>query len=114
MIETVRASNGRVLGEIIERTYLTPRSPAHFFVKFNGFGISTDTLNLLYERGVKFLVFDYNGAQQKYYRITLLNFLRHGEEWTDNSWGKPDKQLICSIERMNSYQISTPEELIRA
>ena len=97
----VTAENGRILGEIIGKVYFTPRSVQHFSVKFQGFGLSEGVIEELLALGVHFVVFDYFGKLGRTtYRCELLDLVVNGELWVDESWGKPDKQLVMPIKRM--------------
>ena len=93
--------NGRVLGEVICKTLFKRVAPQHFFIRFQGFGISKTVLDQVYELGVEWIVFEYHNKENKsVYRIKLLDFVSRGIEWTDNSWNKPDKQIVCPLSEM--------------
>jgi hypothetical protein len=97
----IQAENGRVLGKLEGRTYVTPRTVAHFFRKFQGFGLSEDVVEELMALGVDWVIFDYVGKEgNKAYRVRLMDVVRFAERWVDDSWGRPDRQLITPISKM--------------
>jgi hypothetical protein len=95
------ADNGRLLGEIVGKTYITPRTVNHFFKKFSGFGISMEVVDELLVLGTQFVIFDYFGKEGRVmYRTRLTDIIRDGVIWVDESWGKPDRQLIYPAKEM--------------
>ena len=98
----IRSHNGRVLGEVVSgKTYWTSRSAQHFFVKFNGFGISESVLEELLNYGIQYIVFDYFGKEgRSAYRIGIYAFIKHSDKYIDDSWGRPDLQYVCALKHM--------------
>ena len=86
--------NNRILGEIIGKVYWTHRTPAGYFVKYNGFALSDEVINELRTLGIRWVTVDYagkNGVIQ--YRAALLDFIAHGEPYTDNSFADMTNRL---------------------
>ena len=92
-----------ILGKVVSNTYFTRRATQHYFVKYQGFGVSVNVIEELLELGVKWVVFEYYGKEGvKYYRIPLVRFVKESDEWVDDTfaWKKPDRQFICSTKHM--------------
>lgn len=97
----IYARNGRVLGRVIGRVYVTRRTVNQFFKKFNGFGVSVDVLDELLELGVRWLDFEYYGKSGfKEYRVPLTRFIAKAVEYVDDSWSVPDRQFVLSVDEM--------------
>lgn len=99
--EPVYSRNGRVLGTVYGKVYVTKRTVNHFFKKFNGFGVSTNVLDHLFEKGVKWLLFEYYGKTGVLmYRVRLMDFVMKRVEYIDDSWAVPDRQFVLDVDEM--------------
>lgn len=97
----ITAENGRLLGEVVGKTYITPRTVNHFFKKFSGFGISQEVIEELMVLKVKWIIFEYSGKEGKsMFRVSMEDFVNGGTLWYDDSWGKPDAQFILPVKEM--------------
>jgi len=89
--------NGKSVGEVVDRQYITIRQQQHFFKIFQGFGISVDVIRKI--RGmVDDVVFLYHGKKGvKKYVISFGDFMVNAKHYVDGSSGKDDPQLVCPI-----------------
>jgi len=87
---------GKMRGHIDygEEAYITYRGEEHLFYKYDGFGISEGVLDILHAEGIEKIILFYKG-----YKIeTNINqFIVHGHEWVDKTFGKAEKQLILPL-----------------
>jgi hypothetical protein len=72
--------------------------PQHFFVKFQGFGISLDIIRELKLRGIKTVFFRYEGKRLHTYVIGLEDFLQYGQEFYFTA---DDLQVVCPVKKMS-------------
>lgn len=72
--------NGKMVGFVREGVYYTQRTPRHFMVKFQGFGISQDILNKLKEMGVTDVCLMYYGKTKTLEMIVPLEKYLNSEK----------------------------------
>ncbi|MDX1699759.1 MAG: hypothetical protein R3250_04025 [Melioribacteraceae bacterium] len=84
---------GKLIGRTDNITYFTDRKPEHYFIKFNGFGISTQVLQALNGAEVKRIELTYKGTQgMQIWETTLKDFFEFGQQYND----KGDEQLVLN------------------
>lgn len=92
---------GKVRGEVIGNTYISHRTGSdHFFIKFNGFGISSRIAIRLRKEGVRWVHIMYHGVRDIRYIAPLERFMRQGDRYTDVSGGEPDVQYVLAKKLM--------------
>jgi|TARA_Y100000034_G_C6581162_1_gene252126 hypothetical protein len=101
-------------GIIEGETYITRREPNHFMIKFQGFGISEDTLRILKRGNVKWIRIIYTGKDNKVtnYAVLLEDYLKSTKTHLYNgrtSGFKDDKQFFVSVKDMQELQV--PQEM---
>jgi hypothetical protein len=91
---------GRAVGRIKGTTYITQRRPEHFFIKFQGFGLSAGLLRRLKDRHIVEVIILYSrkDGTQVAYKSLLTDFYDRGEHWTDR---EADRQLILPVRHMS-------------
>ena len=84
----------------LTKTYTTLRNKHHYFIKFKGFGVSTEILLKLRKLGCNKIIIIYNKADgtQTVYQTYPEKFLTEGYIWTD---GELDHQRILPTEKIN-------------
>ncbi len=88
-------------GIIEGATYITRRELNHFMIKFQGFGISKDTLEILKRKNVEWVRIVYTGKDNKItnYAVPLENYLKSTKIHLYNgrtSGYEDDKQFFVS------------------
>jgi hypothetical protein len=85
---------GRMVGriDVLNKTFFTTRNPNHYFIKYNGFGISSNILEKLKRNEIENIVIDYYG--KKNYRLVTRTdvFLNKGIKY--DNYG--DEQYILN------------------
>ena len=91
------------------RIFTTHRSPQHFFIKFNGFGISRQVLIWLLQHGCAMVQIEYTkkDRKQELYEATPRAFQNLGKEWTDLQF---DKQLILNRKDFEVTELGLQEQ----
>ena len=75
--------------------YISHRTPRHFFIKFNGFGLSCSILDeLRHKKATKIIILYDNGTTQKKHIATISDFYEHGINYTDK---EADRQKILPL-----------------
>ena len=74
--------------------YFSRRTKRHYFINFNGFGISCNVLDALINDKIEHISIEFQGHNLN---TTVSQFLVHGQDWTDGN----DKQLILPIKYFN-------------
>lgn len=99
--------NGKKIGEISEKTFITWRKSEHYFKKYQGFAISTSVINTLLKSSVNRLVIHYTGVKyDEMFIVSLDDFIEYGKEYLDTSMGFDDYQVVCPCTYMKSYKQS--------
>lgn len=89
--------NNHCVGYIYNMVFHKDVESKHFFVMFNGYGISSEVLNWLQQHGIENIEIR---SKTKIHRTTVSTYLTRGVEYTDNSKGFEDKQTVLSITMM--------------
>jgi hypothetical protein len=78
--------------------------PKHFFIKFNGFGVSKNRLAKLRQKypQVNKLIIDYFGGQRKTYTSKIDDWLFNANTYTFKG---TDEQLILSLDFMDDGRV---------
>ncbi len=76
--------------------YFSKRTKKHFFHLFAGFGLSMRVLDKLDKEKIETIVIEFEG---NLIETTTDNFLINGIDWTDDSFGKREEQLILPLNR---------------
>ena len=92
---------GEISGSGQYRTFITERTPAHFFRKYQGFGLSIKTLMVLEEHyHISRIIINYHGAQGKITYISdIVDWYQHGICF-QNTIAPYDEQLILPTRYM--------------
>ena len=100
MEEIVTNYKNQVIGKIEGVAYYTTRREEHFMRKFQGFGISRSTLHWLRARGVKVIVFQYEGrnilCDLKQYIGSTKTFTFRDESFNNYI----DEQVFVTLDEM--------------
>lgn len=98
---------GVKIGEIdLEKAfYLSHRTQAHYFHKFEGFGISIKVLDYLMSKKVEKIGIIFENRE--FYYANIDSFLIHGIEYDDNG----DIQLILPLKFYTKYKEEIREEV---
>jgi len=88
---------GKITGRLSGETYYTDRNKNHFFIKFQGFGISLSILTDLKEKGCKNIQITYFGKTKIKYYCSLDSFSSSSKKWNDEG---EDLQLFVSTRDM--------------
>ena len=91
---------GRIRGLIENGIYVTERRPEHFFIKYQGFGLSKKILDVLEQKRIKKMSIIYKGKKTIRYLVNLEDFRKFGIPYTDTTEEKPDEQLILNKKHM--------------
>jgi len=95
-------SNNLRFGSIVGMaTYTKVCRPEHFMVKYQGFGISEEELDLLDRRGVKLVLINYVGKDGvRGYLSLVRQWTKSDKRHNDTSRGADDHQRFLSIKEM--------------
>jgi hypothetical protein len=80
--------------------YFSHRKQEHFFIKYQGFGISVTEVDLCKKYGVKNIVLKYKGKNKNTLYKIKLDYLKYMERYTNEEDGKCDEQYILPIKEM--------------
>lgn len=85
-MEIHREEDGRVVGQVVGSSYITERTPEHYFRMFDGFGLDYTILKKLAAYGVRHIIIFYKDKDKttKYASPVDIWFL-HGKiyRWMD-------------------------------
>lgn len=88
---------GKPVGWIEGGAYYTERRAEHFMVKYQSFGISAQVIDELFNRGINWIIFVYNGKTgNKKYIVNRVEFEKGIEFWDgeDKQFHVPLKHMI--------------------
>jgi hypothetical protein len=100
----VYGRNGKLIGTISNDIYYTKRRQEQWFKKFQGFGISKDTLLELKNIGINHIVVFYEGVQAHRYKYSIDKWLLSTKIYVDTSHGFDDVGLYVSSRDMEEIQ----------
>lgn len=110
MIENI-FFRGRLIGRINyeNKTYFSHREKEHFFVKFNGWGISLSLLEYLEQKGIEKVIIEFNGFLLE---TTTDKFWAWGIKWKDSTFGKEEEQVILPIKYFNENKVHKDLQMV--
>lgn len=88
----------RIVGELTKREYITIRTPEHFFIKFQGFGLSSAILEMLIAKQIPLIRLFYKskGGLQVYI-TTPKEWIQYGITYKHRDF---EEQVILPIKYM--------------
>ena len=94
--------NNNYAGLIYNMVFYKEVEPNHFFVMFNGYGISKEILDFLTTHGIENIEIK---SKTKIHRTTVSTYLNRGMPYTDMSKGFIDDQQVLSVSLMSKEEI---------
>lgn len=93
---------GKMVGKILNNRYLTPRKEEHFYKKLQSFGIAKDIIELLKEREVLLIHFQYHNKEGRTtYKVSIEKFMDEGMEVHEKGY---EKQIHLPLKDMYESQ----------
>lgn len=94
--------NGKYIGIVKGESYITHRRYEHYFRKFEGFGLSTEVVDELNERGVREVIIIYRNkdGSEALLRSEMWQWQFQSIVWVDKSEGFEDEQVILPVKFM--------------
>lgn len=97
----VQLDTGQRVGKIEGTKFITHKTQEHFFRIFQSFGFALSVIRHLKEQGIKDIVVNYEGEQEKTYYITLAKAIKEGKLYQHEDY---EEQLLVNIEHFEEIK----------